>query len=123
MYNYGMEKNNLVSDNWIIQLRKGVFELAILSLINQRPMYGYELTIGLKSIPFFDLADGAIYPILKRLAKQDWITFYWENSEEGPRRKYYQITEKGEKIVRQRWDNYETIYNVLKSMTGGKIYG
>lgn len=110
-------------DKWIVQLRKGVFELAILLLINQRPMYGYELTSGLKSLPLFELADGAIYPILKRLTKQGWITFYWADSEGGPKRKYYQITDEGKEIVEKRWQDYQSMYEALKGMTGGKYNG
>ncbi len=46
-----MEKN----DNFIIQLRKGVFDLAILSLISKQPMYGYEITSALQDIPVFHI--------------------------------------------------------------------
>ncbi|MGZ0879989.1 PadR family transcriptional regulator [Priestia megaterium] len=111
-----MEKN---SDKWVIQLRKGVFELAILALINQRPMYGYELTSGLKSLPLFDLTDGAIYPILKRLSQDSWIVSYWVESEGGPKRKYYKITEEGQKILEKRWTYYEAIYSDLEKMVKG----
>lgn len=55
-----MEKN----DNFIIQLRKGVFDLAILSLISKQPMYGYEITSALQDIPVFHIPNGSIYPIL-----------------------------------------------------------
>lgn len=111
-----MEKN---SDKWVIQLRKGVFELAILALINQRPMYGYELTSGLKKLPLFNLTDGAIYPILKRLSQDNWIVSYWVDSEGGPKRKYYKITEEGQKILSERWSYYETIYNALYEIVKG----
>ncbi|MDQ0216869.1 DNA-binding PadR family transcriptional regulator [Oikeobacillus pervagus] len=111
-------------DKWIIQSRKGVFELAILLLISQRPMYGYELTIGLKkSLPLFELAGGAIYPILKRLTKQGLITFYWADSEGGPKRKYYQITQEGKEIVEKRWEDYKSMYSALKNMAGGHHNG
>lgn len=117
-----MENINKTSsdvDKWIIQLRKGVFELAILLLISKRDMYGYELTVGLKSLPLFELADGAIYPILKRLTQQGWITYYWADSEGGPKRKYYQITKEGEEIIKKRWEDYKSIYNALRNMVGG----
>lgn len=115
-----MINNTNDTDKWIIQLRKGVFELAILSLINDRPMYGYELTTNLKKFPMFELADGAIYPILKRLTKREWITFYWEESEGGPKRKYYQITEEGRRILNKRWIDYKEMYNSLQNIARGK---
>jgi PadR family transcriptional regulator PadR len=120
IYNQVMMENKDI-DKWIVQLRKGVFELAILSLISQRPMYGYEITNDLKRVPIFHLADGAIYPILKRLSKQGWVLSYWEDSEEGPKRKYYQITQEGERILKQRWQHYEQLYDVLRSMVEGSI--
>ncbi|MGW6082018.1 PadR family transcriptional regulator, partial [Bacillus subtilis] len=42
-------KTNQVNDRWIVQFRKGIFELAILSLLRSKPMYGYELTSSLKT--------------------------------------------------------------------------
>lgn len=109
-----MENDN--ADKWIIQLRKGVFELAILALINNRAMYGYELTTNLKRFPMFELADGAIYPILKRLTNREWITFYWEDSNGGPKRKYYQITEGGKAVLNERWRDYQQMYNSLQAI-------
>ena len=57
------------NDNFIIQLRKGVFDLAILSLISKQPMYGYEITSALQDIPVFHIPNGSIYPILNRITK------------------------------------------------------
>lgn len=111
-----MTNNTNDMDKWIIQLRKGVFELAILSLINNRSVYGYELTTNLKKFPMFDLSDGAIYPILKRLTQRNWITFYWAESEGGPKRKYYQITEEGREILSKRWADYKEMYNSLQTI-------
>ncbi|MGW8264429.1 PadR family transcriptional regulator, partial [Bacillus sp. LR--39] len=60
-------KTNQVNDRWIVQFRKGIFELAILSLLRSKPMYGYELTSSLKTTSALALSEGAIYPILKRM--------------------------------------------------------
>lgn len=114
-YSIFMKKN----DVWIIQLRKGVFELAILLLLRKRPMYGYELTSQLNKVPLFVLAGGSIYPILKRMVNKEWITFYWEESESGPKRKYYQITEEGGHIISQRMDDYRKLFNALKLLEEG----
>ncbi|UOB98929.1 MULTISPECIES: PadR family transcriptional regulator [Bacillus cereus group] len=109
-----MEK--LTNDKWINQLKKGVFELTLLSLIKKESMYGYELTNSLKDYKFMNLANGAIYPILKRLTQNEWITYHWIESAEGPKRKYYQITKKGEKILKERWSDYQKIYKELEEI-------
>ena len=104
---------NMKNDTWIIQLRKGVFELAILSLINIRPMYGYEITSALNNIPAFEIANGSIYPILKRLTKNNWAISFWEDSIDGPKRKYYQINKEGSKVLKERMEEYKQVYDAL----------
>lgn len=66
-------KTNQVNDRWIVQFRKGIFELAILSLLRSKPMYGYELTSSLKTTSALAISEGAIYPILKRMTEKGWI--------------------------------------------------
>lgn len=100
-------------DKWIVQLRKGTFELAILSLISRLPMYGYEISTSLKEEPVFAISEGAIYPILKRMTNKGWIEFFWQDSEEGPRRKYYQITEEGRLILTERLQKHQEVYEAL----------
>ncbi len=111
---------NIQNDSWTTQLKKGVFELAILLLVRKKAMYGYELTSQLNQYSLFTLADGSIYPILKRMGKNNWVTSYWQESENGPRRKYYQITEEGEKIVQQRLNYHKKLYEALESLKEGK---
>lgn len=89
-----MEKN----DNFIIQLRKGVFDLAILSLISKQPMYGYEITSALQDIPVFHIPNGSIYPILNRITKNNWAISYWEESGDGPKENTIELQMKGEKF-------------------------
>lgn len=107
-----MENN----DKWIIQIRKGVFEVAILSLLKSEAMYGYEITSELNKIPLFQLPNGSIYPILRRITKNNWATTYWEDSQDGPKRKYYKITEEGIKIVENRMLDYKHVYESLNSL-------
>jgi PadR family transcriptional regulator, regulatory protein PadR len=111
-----MEKN----DNWFIQLRKGVFEVAILSLISKKAKYGYEITSELNKIPAFQLPNGSIYPILGRLTKNGWALSYWEDSIDGPKRKYYEITTKGNDILKERLEGYKTIYDSILSLSKGE---
>jgi PadR family transcriptional regulator PadR len=77
-----------------IQFKKGVLELCVLSLLNHDEMYGYELTSRLSEA--ISISDGTIYPLLRRLKKEGYVTTYLSESNEGPPRKYYKLTGLGE---------------------------
>ncbi|MCW3490583.1 PadR family transcriptional regulator [Dethiobacter alkaliphilus] len=76
-----------------IQFKKGVLELCVLALLAQKDRYGYELVNEIsKNIA---ISEGTIYPLLKRLKDDGFFTTYIQESQEGPPRKYYQLTELG----------------------------
>ncbi|WP_142505798.1 PadR family transcriptional regulator [Melghirimyces algeriensis] len=114
-----MKSNN--EDKWLIQIRKGMFELAILSLLSHKPMYGYEISMALKHSTVFTISEGAIYPILRRMTEKEWIEFFWGESNEGPRRKYYQITEEGRVILEYRIEKYKEMYASLQTLREGGL--
>ncbi|SDJ73613.1 PadR family transcriptional regulator [Salimicrobium halophilum] len=103
-------------DKWVIQLRKGVFEVAVLALISKHPMYGYQITRELKRIPVFEIPNGSIYPILNRITKNEWADVYWEESEDGPKRKYYRITKEGSEVLEYRLRSHKSVYEALMSL-------
>ncbi|TYQ12797.1 UNVERIFIED_CONTAM: PadR family transcriptional regulator PadR [Acetivibrio alkalicellulosi] len=79
-----------------IQFKKGVLELCVLSMLFKKDCYGYELVNEIsKNIA---ISEGTIYPLLKRLKDEGYFTTYLEESQEGPSRKYYKLTETGIKI-------------------------
>ncbi|MCK4856589.1 MAG: PadR family transcriptional regulator [Planctomycetes bacterium B3_Pla] len=86
-------------DNWTSQLRKGVLELCILNDIRNRKMYGYEIVKRLRRIEGLIISEGAIYPILSRLKRQDLVKTSIQESSSGPARKYYKLTKEGEDMV------------------------
>lgn len=72
------------------QFRKGVIEMCVLSLIDTKDMYGYEIV---QSIALYtEINEGTIYPILRRLTKEGYFKTYLKESSSGPARKYYSIT-------------------------------
>jgi PadR family transcriptional regulator, regulatory protein PadR len=76
-----------------IQLKKGVLELCVLSMLTKKDCYGYELVNEIsKNIM---IAEGTIYPLLKRLKDESYLTTYLQESQEGPPRKYYRLTQLG----------------------------
>ncbi|GEL77957.1 PadR family transcriptional regulator [Tenuibacillus multivorans] len=79
------------------QFKKGVLELCVLVLIYKKDQYGYELAQNISTS--IDLAEGSLYPLLRRLTKEEYCTTYLAESKEGPPRKYYQLTEKGKSYM------------------------
>lgn len=94
-------------DNWETQVRKGVLELAVLSALRHRRLYGYQIVKRLETIPGLVIAGGTIYPIMSRLQRDGLVEGSLEPSPEGPARKYYRLTRVGEATLdtmHRRWD-------------------
>lgn len=75
------------------QYKKGVLELCVLALLRQRDCYGYEISEILSQR--IDIADGTVYPILRKLKADGLLTTYLQEESGGPPRKYYKLTELG----------------------------
>lgn len=99
------------------QFKKGVLELCVLVLLDEKDRYGYEMVDEIsKNI---SISEGTIYPLLKRLKKEGFLTSYLKESPDGPPRKYYQITDigKGKKdeLVAE-WNSFSAgVNNLLQS--------
>lgn len=97
-----------------IQFKKGVLELCVLSLLAQRDRYGYDLASNLSQS--IDISDGTIYPILRRLKDEGYVTTYLQEASGGPPRKYYALTETGtkeQKKLEQEWMEFVECVNVI----------
>ena len=75
------------------QYKKGVLELCVLALLHQRDCYGYEISEILSRR--IDIADGTVYPILRKLKAGGLLSTYLQEASGGPPRKYYKLTELG----------------------------
>ena len=75
------------------QYKKGVLELCMLSLLHRRDCYGYEISDFLSQ--HIEIADGTVYPILRKLKADGLLTTYLQEESGGPPRKYYQLTALG----------------------------
>ena len=97
-----------------IQFKKGVLELCVLSLLSRKDYYGYELVQAIsKNIA---ISEGTIYPLLRRLSKEGYFESYLKESDEGPPRKYYRITEKGlrsKELLAEEWSEFIKGVNTL----------
>ncbi|ANU22849.1 PadR family transcriptional regulator [Planococcus donghaensis] len=83
------------------QLLKGVLDACVMAVIDEQPVYGYELSQKLQKIGLPDISDGTIYPVLLRLQKNGFIKGEMKPSASGPNRKYYFLTNEGKKELEQ----------------------
>jgi PadR family transcriptional regulator, regulatory protein PadR len=97
-----------------IQFKKGVLELCVLAMLAQKDQYGYELASTLSET--IQIADGTIYPILRKLAVDGQVTTYLQESSEGPPRKYYAITSVGRREQQElhaEWNLFTKHVNLI----------
>lgn len=98
------------------QMLKGTLEGCILKIINSEEIYGYEISQKLKEHGFHDISEGTIYPLLLRLERGEFITATFRNSNTGPKRKYFHITEKGKEELNlfiEHWEEMQCAVNHL----------
>jgi PadR family transcriptional regulator PadR len=89
------------------QFKKGVLEVAVLSLLQKMDYYGYELVQIISEK--IEISEGTLYPLLRRLKKEGFLKTYMKDSKEGPSRKYYQLTGKGKdkaKKMKSDWRDF-----------------
>lgn len=86
--------------NTQIQMRKGILEYCILSMISQDEIYASDILDGLKKAKLL-VVEGTLYPLLTRLKNNGLLSYIWKESTEGPPRKYYQITPSGIAVLNQ----------------------
>jgi len=101
-----------------IQYKKGVIELCILSALNKADMYGYELSTYISKE--IDISDGTVYPILRKLKSDGFVTTFLSEVSGGPPRKYYSITENGKQRFKQEAKEWLDFTKTVSNMIGGK---
>lgn len=80
------------------QMKKGILEMIILSIIEKGDAYSSDILEMLKKNNLL-VVEGTIYPLLSRLKKEAFITYFWVESASGPPRKYYKLTPEGKNIL------------------------
>lgn len=85
--------------NWGSQARKGILELIVMSALEAREFYGYELVEHIVRRAQVEVSDGTLYAILARLKAEKLVQARWEAPEKGPARKYYALTSEGVAVL------------------------
>ncbi len=103
------------------EILKGYIDTIILCMINQRDMYGYELSKCVKeeSKHAFELKEGTLYLALKRLETNGFTESYWDESFEGGRRKYYRITDVGKDFLGNKKEEWLFFKNIMDHFLKG----
>lgn len=85
-------------ENAKAQMRKGVLEYCILLVLNGKPLYASDIIQSLKGAKMI-VVEGTLYPLLTRLKNAGLLAYRWEESTQGPPRKYYELTENGRQFL------------------------
>ena len=116
MYRIAMYGGELMKINK--ELLKGSTTVLILSILNRKDMYGYEMIkeIDLRSKGIFSFKEGTLYPILHSLENENYIESYWDTSNGGRKRKYYKITNSGKKILLEKESEWKLFIETVNSV-------
>ena len=104
------------TENTKAQMRKGILEFCILSLIDKKEMYVSDLIEELKKGKL-DVVEGTLYPLLKKQKNGEFLSYRWEESTGGPPRKYYQITEKGKTFLAELQNTWKELTDSVNQIT------
>ena len=103
--------------NWITQFRKGVLELCVLNAIAEERLYGYEIVKKLRDIEGLMIREGTIYPILSRFRREGLVETSLQESQEGPPRKYYELTTQGRRQLTEMNDYWRNLKKSIDSLS------
>jgi len=99
------------------QLKKGVLDLVVLSKIEEKDRYGYDIFQEISK--HMVISESTIYPILRKMVKEGFLDTYLKASNEGPPRKYFTITIHGKKRYKALCDEWENFKNSIEELLGG----
>lgn len=104
-------------ENTKAQMRKGVLEFCILSVLKEKDAYTSEILDTLKNAKLL-VVEGTVYPLLNRLKNDGLLNYRWEESTSGPPRKYYGLTENGKIFLNElngTWTELSDAVNIITS--------
>ena len=106
------------TDNVKSQMRKGILEYCILLILNRQKAYANDIIQLLQEARLI-VVEGTLYPLLTRLKNMELLNYQWIESNQGPPRKYYELTSKGKEFLDDlglAWDGITNTINHLKEL-------
>src|SRR5436190_2166948 len=110
--------NNI--ENTKAQMRKGVLEFCILSVLSHGDQYPSEIIEKMKEAKLI-IVEGTLYPLLTRLKNEGLLSYRWEESTSGPPRKYYSLTPLGEKFLDELRVTWNELVEAVNQTTKQKV--
>lgn len=104
-------------ENTASQMRKGVLEFCILSIIKLGEAYPGDI-IDMMKAANLKVFEGTLYPLLTRLKNADLLAYRWVESNSGPPRKYFSLTEKGAEFYKELEATWNELTNAVETITG-----
>lgn len=98
------------------QMRKGLLEYCILSIISRQEAYASDILETLKESKLL-VVEGTLYPLLTRMKNEGLLAYRWQESTGGPPRKYYRLTVSGQELLAQLDDEWQSIYQAINLIT------
>jgi len=99
-------------------MRKGVLTYAVLLLLKDGRVYSSEIIRALRQAELI-VVEGTLYPLLNRLAKEQVLAYEWQESEQGPPRKYYWLTDDGQALLSELKVAYRKLHKSIQTLEKG----
>ena len=106
-------------DKWKSQIVRGTLEYCILLMLDKKVYYGYEILQELSKYPIITSTESTVYPLLRRLQKENYLQSTWQEITEGlPPRKYYSLTPDGKNYLDAMNTEWENLLNAMSDLKG-----
>ena len=97
------------------QMRKGFIAFCVLKVCSKKPVYTSDIIKELRDVKLV-VIEGTIYPLLSRLQKEGLLSHEWQESEQGPPRKYYKITDFGEQVMKTVGEEISNLNSTINKL-------
>lgn len=106
-------------EEWKSQIKRGTLEFCVLLMIARRERYGYEIISELEKHPSLTARESTVYPLLRRLLKEGYLSSSWRDSAQGlPPRKYYAMTDRGRAYLEAMSGEWDSLLEAIEEIRG-----
>lgn len=106
-------------EKWKSQIVRGTLEYCILLMLDKKVYYGYEILQELSKYPIIASTESTVYPLLRRLQKENYLQSTWKESTEGlPPRKYYSLTAEGKSYLEAMSNEWNNLLSAMSDLKG-----
>ena len=106
-------------ENSKAQMKKGILEYCILSIISRGEVYASDILDELKAAKLI-VVEGTLYPLLTRLKNENLLSYQWVESKSGPPRKYFQRTDEGTVYLKELASTWDELVEAVNRATSKK---